>query len=114
MNLPVLVAPDPTVNRLINSFGNYVGHPALIPLLQKFVTRAEFGFKKYGTTTDENPLTLIQWLTHLQEELMDALVYGERIKRDQPCGHLDGYMRDTKDFLLFVTLSIIKLQSESN
>jgi hypothetical protein len=107
---PVPVATDPTVNRLINSFGNYVGHPALTPLLQKFATRAEFGFKKYGTTTDANPLTLVQWLVHLQEELMDALVYSERIQRDVTDDALIDYMEKTKNFLLFVTYSILHLE----
>ena len=43
-------------------------------------TRAEAGKKKYGTTMERDDLTLIQWLQHLQEELMDAAVYVEKLK----------------------------------
>ena len=43
-------------------------------------TRAEKGKEKYGTTMERNDLTLIQWLQHLQEELMDAAVYVEKLK----------------------------------
>jgi hypothetical protein len=37
---------------------------------------------KYGTTLDENKATLIEWLTHLQEELMDATLYIEKLKSE--------------------------------
>ena len=43
-------------------------------------TRAEKGKKKYGTTMERDDLTLMQWLQHLQEELMDAAVYVEKLK----------------------------------
>ena len=43
-------------------------------------TRAEKGKEKYGTTMERDDLTLIQWLQHLQEELMDAAVYVEKLK----------------------------------
>ena len=43
-------------------------------------TRAEKGKEKYGTTMERNDLTLMQWLQHLQEELMDATVYVEKLK----------------------------------
>jgi hypothetical protein len=43
-------------------------------------TRAEAGKKKYGTTMERDDLTLMQWLQHLQEELMDAAVYVEKLK----------------------------------
>lgn len=43
-------------------------------------TRAEKGKLKYGTTMERDDLTLIQWLQHLQEELMDAAVYVEKLK----------------------------------
>ena len=40
-----------------------------------FLSRSIHGAKKYGVTTDKNPLTLKQWLQHQMEELMDAAVY---------------------------------------
>jgi hypothetical protein len=40
------------------------------------------GLKKYGTPLTRNDLTLEQWITHLQEELMDATLYLERIKKE--------------------------------
>jgi hypothetical protein len=48
-------------------------------VITKIKQRAEAGFKKYGTTMQRSDLTFNEWLTHLQEELMDACVYVERI-----------------------------------
>ena len=44
-------------------------------------TRAEKGKEKYGTTMERDDLTLMEWLQHLQEELMDATVYVEKLKQ---------------------------------
>ena len=48
-------------------------------VIDKIVSRSETGIKKYGTTLDRNDLSLIDWLRHLQEELMDAVNYIEKI-----------------------------------
>ena len=31
---------------------------------------------------ERNDLTFQEWMTHLQEELMDAIVYIEKLKQD--------------------------------
>jgi hypothetical protein len=51
-------------------------------VITKYKQRSEVGIAKYGTTLDENKATLIEWLTHLQEELMDATLYIEKLKSD--------------------------------
>jgi len=50
-------------------------------VVDKFINRASFGKKKYNTDLDREDVTLSEWLTHLQEELMDAVNYIEKIKR---------------------------------
>jgi hypothetical protein len=52
-------------------------------VIGKFAKRAAVGKEKYGTTLDREDLTNIEWLTHLQEELMDATLYIEKIKKIQ-------------------------------
>ena len=42
--------------------------------------REEEGLRKYGVTTERTDLSPLQWLQHLQEELMDASVYIEKLK----------------------------------
>jgi len=50
-------------------------------VIDQFRTRAEKGKEKYGTTMERDDLTFEQWIQHLQEELMDAVVYIEKIKQ---------------------------------
>ncbi len=44
--------------------------------------REEEGLRKYGVSTERTDLTTLQWLQHLQEELMDASVYIEKLKNE--------------------------------
>ena len=48
-----------------------------------YLSRSKTGISKYGTTLQDNNLSLLQWLTHLQEELMDATLYIEKLKQEQ-------------------------------
>jgi len=45
-------------------------------------SREERGMRKYGVNTDRTDLSTLEWLQHLQEELMDATVYIEKLKSD--------------------------------
>ena len=49
-------------------------------VIQKFKNRSDVGFKKYGVTLKDDDLPLDMWLTHIQEELMDAVNYIEKVK----------------------------------
>ena len=51
-------------------------------------SREEQGMIKYGVNTERKDLSTLEWLQHLQEELMDATVYIERLKSE---------MKETKD-----------------
>ena len=42
--------------------------------------REEEGLLKYGVNTERTDLSTLEWLQHLQEELMDASVYIEKLK----------------------------------
>jgi hypothetical protein len=56
--------------------------PILLRVLAKYYERSETGIKKYGRTLDRDDLSFLDWLTHLQEELMDATLYIEKLKAD--------------------------------
>jgi len=47
-------------------------------VIAKFEQRSELGIKKYGKTLEENNTD--DFINHLQEELMDAILYLEKIK----------------------------------
>ena len=69
MNRRKIIFRDPVVERVVD----------------KFVSRSDVGSKKYGTTlNDERTMGmkgLVKYLTDVQEELMDALLYIEAAKR---------------------------------
>ena len=44
--------------------------------------REEEGLRKYGVNTERKDLSALEWLQHLQEELMDASVYIEKLKNE--------------------------------
>ena len=47
---------------------------------EKLVDRAEVGYGKYGHTMDRDDLTEVEWITHAQEELLDMLLYMEKLR----------------------------------
>lgn len=51
-------------------------------VVNKYKQRSEVGIKKYGVTLDRKDLNFSDWLTHLQEELMDATLYIEKLKQE--------------------------------
>jgi hypothetical protein len=55
---------DPVVERVVN----------------KFVDRSDVGFKKYKVTLQEDHSDIFAWINHLQEELMDATLYLQKLK----------------------------------
>jgi len=56
--------------------------PIVIKVLAKYYERSQLGIQKYGRTLDRDDLNLIEWLNHLQEELMDATLYIEKLKQE--------------------------------
>ena len=55
--------------------------PIVESVVKKYEERSKVGIHKYGTTLQDNELSLLEWLTHLQEELMDATLYIEKLKQ---------------------------------
>ena len=55
--------------------------PIVSAVIRKMYQRSQVGIKKYGTTMDRNDLSYAEWLTHLQEELMDSIIYLEKLKK---------------------------------
>lgn len=50
-------------------------------VILKFQQRSELGKKKYNTTLEENNAPFLDWVNHMQEELMDAILYLEKMKK---------------------------------
>jgi len=54
--------------------------PVIERVVDKFVSRSDVGFKKYGITLNDDKSNLFVWMNHLQEELMDAVIYMQKLK----------------------------------
>ena len=63
-------------------------------VVKMYTERSNVGQQKYGVTLDRDDLNLIDWLKHLQEELMDATLYIQKLKTELeenpnfPDGHI--------------------------
>ncbi len=47
---------------------------------EKLVDRAEVGYNKYNATMDRDDLTTDEWINHAMEEMMDMLLYMEKLR----------------------------------
>lgn len=83
-------------------------------VIDKFKQRSNVGIEKYGVTLERGDLNYIEWLTHLQEELMDATLYVQKLKSELeqnpnfPDGHIitkeswDNADKITQDGFVYV------------
>ena len=51
-------------------------------VVKQFKDRSNVGIAKYGTTMDRKDLSTLEWMIHFREELMDGLLYLERVIQD--------------------------------
>ena len=54
--------------------------PVVERVVDKFIDRSDVGFKKYKVTLEDDHSDLFAWINHLQEELMDATLYLQKLK----------------------------------
>ena len=47
----------------------------LTKVIKEMEHREALGIFKYGTTVDRDNLTLVEWLEHAKEEVMDQVLY---------------------------------------
>jgi hypothetical protein len=50
-------------------------------VVRKFQERSAVGIRKYGVTLDRTDLSMVDWIQHAQEELMDGILYLEKLKQ---------------------------------
>ena len=69
------------MSRKIN-YTDFIPDSVVDAILNKFVDRAEMGFVKYNNTLDRKDLSNLTRNNHAQEELMDGILYLERLKQE--------------------------------
>tara|TARA_B100000287_G_scaffold156946_1_gene148021 strand:+ start:317 stop:532 length:216 start_codon:yes stop_codon:yes gene_type:complete len=50
-------------------------------IIKQFESRSKMGEKKYGVNMDREDLIFSEWVTHMKEELMDAILYLEKLEQ---------------------------------
>ena len=50
-------------------------------IVDSFISRAAKGKDKYGHTLDRQDLSTLEWIRHAQEELMNGILYLEKLKK---------------------------------
>ena len=75
-NSKILETPSGQIHIIDNELDSVVRS-----VMQKYIERSLVGKKKYGTTLDREDLTTVEWINHTQEELMDATLYLEKLKK---------------------------------
>lgn len=54
----------------------------VLAVIDLFKSRAAFGKQKYGTDLDRTDLKTLDWIQHAQEELMDGILYLQKLKTE--------------------------------
>lgn len=75
----------------------------VMEVCQAYIDRMYKGYDKYGVTTERTDIDLQGWLQHLQEELMDATVYLQRVKYELRDAQL---LRDSAKELSAITKQV--------
>ena len=65
------------------SHNNIKKDPIVEDVINTMRARSRDGILKYGTTLYDSPDGFYKFLNHLQEELMDATLYIEKIKQQK-------------------------------
>ena len=86
-NIPITVpkykkkeTPQPQENKeQENTIGELTRDKIVLSVMRELNERSKVGIKKYGTTLEENNSD--DFFKHLQEELMDAVLYLEKLKQ---------------------------------
>ena len=65
-------------------------------VVNDFQYRSEVGIQKYGVTLDRGDLTTLEWINHLREELMDAILYMTKLEQQLKDGHSNTNSNNSK------------------
>lgn len=66
-------------------------------VIEKFKERSDVGYKKYGVTLHDDEPNLHKWLNHLQEELMDAVNYIQKLRMETTDALEEKILNDYKE-----------------
>lgn len=60
---------------------NFQYDSVVLSVIEQIKARARKGKEKYNTDLDRQDLQTADWIQHAQEELMDGILYLEKLKK---------------------------------
>jgi cell division protein FtsI/penicillin-binding protein 2 len=63
-------------------FPKLTGDSIVNNVIESFIERSNVGFAKYGTNLDRKDLSVLDWISHAQQEAMDMILYLEKLKQE--------------------------------
>ena len=60
-----------------------INDPIVESVIAQFRKRSQEGIIKYGCTMARTDIDFVGWIEHMKQELMDAVVYLERIRQEE-------------------------------
>ena len=54
--------------------------PIVDRIIERFMRRSDEGMARFGKTMREAEKPMLEWITDAQEEMMDAILYLEKLK----------------------------------
>ena len=76
------LSASPRLKTTYETSSKYKPDSIIQSVISQFLERGEIGLNKYGTTLDRTDLNVEDWIEHMKQELMDSILYLERIKKE--------------------------------
>ena len=86
--------------KFLGEASDYKPDSIIQSVISQFLERGELGLNKYGTTLDRTDLNISDWIEHMKQELMDSILYLERIKKELGILKIDDKEKSTKENIL--------------
>lgn len=80
MSIKEKIAQDKILSAIQEKFEAQTQGLERTEILAKFEAQTRKGLKKYGQTVANNILSVVEWIDHASEELIDYIVYLECLK----------------------------------
>jgi hypothetical protein len=68
--------------RMSIKYNDFTPDSVVQTIIERFVERAKFGEKKYGTNLDRKDLSLEDWLEHSIQEKLDDILYMQKALKE--------------------------------
>lgn len=92
----------------MNAKDNLSSDPVVNQVIERQIQRSDIGIPKYGCTLADNNLTELEWLVHLQDELLDGANYTQVLINKRKQEKLEFLRKKVEREIAEIIKSILK------